>query len=68
MIGEDQKSGLEIQEEGDLEDTLKGSDTIPASCQKGYTSQELQDTGTYIAMIIVIQLVKYVCCDQINCW
>jgi hypothetical protein len=67
VIGEEQKFGLEIEEQADLEDTLKGPDTIPDSCQKSYTSQELQDTGTYVMMTVIMWLVNYISCVQINC-
>lgn len=54
MIVEDQKSGLDIEKHSDLENSRKGPDTVPDSCQKGYTSQELQKTGTYIMTIIIL--------------
>ncbi|PNF28522.1 hypothetical protein B7P43_G14621 [Cryptotermes secundus] len=38
--GEDQQSELQIREQGDLGDTLKGSNTIPDSCQKDCSGQQ----------------------------
>jgi hypothetical protein len=54
MIGDDQISGLQIEEQSDLEDTLKGPDTVPDSCKKDYTSQKFQDTGTCFMMMNVV--------------
>jgi hypothetical protein len=54
MVGEDQQCELEIREQGDLEDTLKGSNTIPDSCQKDCTGQQLGGTGMCCIETVVI--------------
>jgi hypothetical protein len=54
VLGEDKQSELQIREQGDLEDTLKGSDTIPDSCQKDCTGQQLGGTGICCAETNVI--------------
>ncbi|KDR09839.1 YTH domain-containing protein 1 [Zootermopsis nevadensis] len=49
---EDQKSGLDIEKHSDLENSRKGPDTVPDSCQKGYTSQELQKTENVATPVV----------------
>jgi hypothetical protein len=45
VVGEEQQSELQIREQSDLGGTLKGLNTIPDSCQKDYTGQQLGGTG-----------------------
>jgi hypothetical protein len=46
VIGEDQRSDLAVEEQGNLGETLKGPETVTSFCQKDYTSQHLGGTGT----------------------
>jgi hypothetical protein len=54
MVGEDQQSELQIREQGDLGDTLKGSKTIPDSCQKDCTGQQLGGAGMCCTETVMI--------------